>query len=458
MSFVNIKLTPEEQLAVLSQSEVAKLLDTSQGGLYRLYRKCSLAVLNSGIEMDDAQALLDRYESFEIRLLQRERGLRVELIEAPATAFVEGKIIRGIKQLLFSVLRDILYVANEIQVEHLSNSAETTNAVFQILRNAEVLKTMQPPNMVVCWGGHSISRDEYDYTKEVGYEMGLRDLDICTGCGGGAMKGPMKGATIGHAKQRNGEGRYLGLSEPGIIAAEPPNAIINELVIMPDIEKRLEAFVRVGHAIVVFPGGVGTAEEILYLIGILLHEKNRDIPYPLIFTGPAGSEAYFHQIDEFIGATLGSEAQAMYQIIIDDPAAVASAARSGMREVRRFRRKVDDAYYFNWRLHIDESFQKPFAPTHANMASLNLSPNQDKAALAANLRCVFSGIVAGNVKEDGIRAVTDHGPFQIQGDAGIMALMDKMLRSFVEQKRMKLPGDAYEACYEIVAPDGASEI
>ena len=42
------------------------------------------------------------------------------------------------------------------------------------------------------------------------------------------------------------------------------------LVIMPDIEKRLEAFLRVAHGLVVFPGGVGTAEEIFYLLGILL--------------------------------------------------------------------------------------------------------------------------------------------------------------------------------------------
>ena len=39
-----------------------------------------------------------------------------------------------------------------------------------------------------------LSRDEYEYTKLVGYELGLRGLDICTGCGPGAMKGPMKGA------------------------------------------------------------------------------------------------------------------------------------------------------------------------------------------------------------------------------------------------------------------------
>ncbi|TGQ96232.1 LOG family protein, partial [Mesorhizobium sp. M4B.F.Ca.ET.203.01.1.1] len=108
-------------------------------------------------------------------------------------------------------------------------------------------------------------RDEYLYTKQVGYELGLRGLDICTGFGPGAMKGPMKGATIAHAKQRRTVTRYIGLTEPGIIAAESPNPIVNHLVIMPDIEKRLEAFVRIGHGIIVFAGGVGTAEEILYL-------------------------------------------------------------------------------------------------------------------------------------------------------------------------------------------------
>ncbi len=86
-----------------------------------------------------------------------------------------------------------------------------------------MLRPALDPNIVVCWGGHSISREEYEYTKESGYELGLRRLNVCTGCGAGAMKGPMKGATIGHAKQRIRNGRYIGLTEPGIIAAESPN-------------------------------------------------------------------------------------------------------------------------------------------------------------------------------------------------------------------------------------------
>src|SRR3546814_5926812 len=110
-------------------------------------------------------------------------------------------------------------------------------------------------------------------SSDLGYELGLRGLDICTGCGPGAMKGPMKGATIAHAKQRQRRPSYIGITEPGIIAAESPNPIVNQLVIMPDIEKRLEYFVRLGHGLIVFTGGVETAEEIISLLGIMLREE-----------------------------------------------------------------------------------------------------------------------------------------------------------------------------------------
>jgi hypothetical protein len=305
--------------------------------------------------------------------------------------------------------------------------------------------------MVVCWGGHSISRGEYDYTKEVGYELGLRALDICTGCGNGAMKGPMKGAAIGHAKQRIKTGRYLGISEPGIIAAEPPNPIINELVIMPDIEKRLEAFVRVGHAIVVFPGGAGTAEEILYLMGILLHPDNQGRPFPLVFAGPESAREYFEQIDFFLTQTLGNSVRDYYQIIIGDPGKVASVILKGIRNVRKYRKAQDDAYYYNWLLKIPVDLQEPFAPSHENLAALDLTMDQPAAALAANLRRAFSGIVAGNIKESGIRAIEEKGPFQLHGDENLVQMIDRLLISFADQKRMKMPLSNYHACYQIVS-------
>ncbi|MGR9085798.1 MAG: nucleotide 5'-monophosphate nucleosidase PpnN [Gammaproteobacteria bacterium] len=449
---VDAIVSPEGRLDVLSRTEVNKLLDTSQGGLYKIFRNCSLAVLNCGNTMDDGKELLERYPSFSIRVVQEQRGIKLELKNAPARAFVDGKMIKGIKEHLFAVLRDIIFVSDEIYDNpkfDLNSSHGISNAVFHILRNANILRPNTNPNLVVCWGGHSISRKEYDYTKLVGHEMGLRGLDICTGCGPGAMKGPMKGAAIGHAKQRIKQGQYLGISEPGIIAAESPNPIVNDLVILPDIEKRLEAFVRTGHGIVVFPGGAGTAEEILYLLGILLHPNNVDMPFPLIFTGPESASAYFDEIDRFIDGTLGHRARGRYKIIIDDPARVAIEMLAGIKAVREFRKETGDAYYFNWQLKIDRVFQTPFIPTHDNMRNLALHKNQDTHLLAANLRRAFSGIVAGNVKDEGIRAIEQHGHFEIHGDSGIMELMDSLLTSFVLQHRMKLPGKKYVPCYRI---------
>ena len=449
---VDAEVWPEGSLEVLSQLEVDLLKCSGAGGLYPLLRRCMLAVLNSGNDTDDAKEVLETYNDFEVSFVQQDRGLKVLLKNAPAQAFVDRVMIRGTRELLSAVLRDIVYTRHEIfdgARFDLDSSEGITNAVFYIVRNAKLLRLPADVNMVVCWGGHAISRGEYDYSKLVGYEMGLRALDVCTGCGPGAMKGPMKGATIGHAKQRISNGRYVGITEPGIIAAESPNPIVNSLVIMPDMEKRLEAFVRTSHGIVVFPGGVGTAEEILYILGVLLHPDNAGQPLPLVMTGPASSEAYFRQIDEFIAATLGPEAQGRYKIIIDDPRAVAQEIKIRLEDVLEFRKKHGDAFYFNWRLTVDREFQTPFVATHESMSGLDISEDLPTHILAANLRRVFSGIVSGNVREDTAEQIERNGPFQINGSQRIMDMLDKLLKAFVEQKRMKISGRDYDPCYLI---------
>lgn len=456
---VDAQISPIGRMEVLSRAEAAALSSHDHGALRETFRNCSLAVLNCGNELDDGKELLERYRAFDIEITQRSRGIKLDIKGAPASAFVDGVMIRGIHEHLFAVLRDVIYASNEIGGSSgsratrfdLESSEGLTDAVFLILRNAGVMLPVEQPNVVVCWGGHSISREEYDYTKWVGYQLGLRGMDVCTGCGPGAMKGPMKGATIGHAKQRISNARYLGFTEPGIIAAESPNPIVNELVILPDVEKRLEAFVRAGHGFIVFPGGVGTAEEILYVLGILLHPDNAALPFPLVFTGPRSAEDYFRRIDSFIGDTLGAEAQRRYKIIIDDPAAVAQEIQAGIVNVREYRKDNRDAYYFNWLLRIEHEFQQPFRPTHENMRKLTLHTNQPRHLLAANLRRAFSGVVAGNVKDEGIREIEKSGRFEIHGDSAIMGPMDALLSSFVAQGRMKLPGNAYNPCYRVVS-------
>jgi hypothetical protein len=69
--------------------------------------------------------------------------------------------------------------------------------------------------------------------------------------------------------------------------------------------------------------------------------------------------------------------------------------------------------------------------------------------LAAQLRRAFSGIVAGNVKEAGLRLIEQRGPFEIHGEAELLAPLDALLASFVRQRRMKLSGE-YHPCYRLV--------
>lgn len=452
--FIEARVHPRGSLENLSQEEIAKLLDAGQRGLYALFRKCALAVLNSGANTDNAKEIFDRFRDFDIRIMRQPWGVGLEMHHAPAAAFVDGQMIRGIKEHLFAVLRDVVYTSNEIMASgrfDLEDSASITNAVFHILRNAQLLECRMHPNLAVCWGGHSIGSEEYKYSKRVGYELGLRGLDVCTGCGPGAMKGPMKGATIGHAKQRVAHGRYIGITEPGIIAAEPPNPIVNHLVIMPDIEKRLEAFVRFAHGIVVFPGGAGTLEEILYLLGILLDPLNRDQPFPVVLTGPRASAAYFERLRHFIGGTLGESALERLKIIIDDPTEVGRHMARGIQSVRDYRHRMKDSYNFNWLLSVPPQFQHPFAVTHESMRALALGRDQPVHELAANLRRAFSGIVTGNVKEHGIHAIERDGPYELAGDPQIMRLLDDLLAAFVEQGRMKLPGSLYRPVYRLVA-------
>lgn len=444
-------IRPTSSLNFLSHREIEGVMN-SENDTYELFRECALAVLNTGSEEDDAEIVASTFKDFDIQIISQSRGIKLEVINAPASAFVDGKMIRGIQDHLFSVLRDIVFTHHKMSINGRFDFESTdgiTDAVFRVLRNAGIVQADIKPHVVVCWGGHSIPRHEYDYTKQVGYELGLRNLAIATGCGIGAMKGPMKGAVVGHGKQQIRNGRYIGITEPGIIASESPNPTVNELVILPDIEKRLEAFVRLAHGIIVFPGGAGTAEEVLYLIGLLMHPDNKNIKIPIVFSASKKSEEYFKSLDSFIKFSLGENATQYYKIIIDDPQQVAKTLKSGVDKVHRYRRKYSESYAYNWRLTIPDAFQHPFEPTHDNMLSLNLYRDQEAHELAAELRRAFSGIVAGNVKASGIKRIKQFGPYQLQGDADLIRALEDLLLSFVKQGRMKLKGE-YKPCYELL--------
>ena len=449
---------PSGSMALLTQMEANRISLKSQGELYDLYRNCSLAVLNSGNLTDNSKELLDNYQNFEIDVVRNERGLKLELINPPESAIVDGQVIKTLQRHLYAVLRDIVLVQSVKDalsglgpaLEGIDHSALITNSIFQILRTAEAVRADVKPNIAVCWGGHSITKPEYDYAYKVGRALGLRGIDICTGCGPGIMEAPMRGSLEGHALQNNAAcSERFGLTEPSIIAAEPPNPFVSNLVIMPDIEKRLEAFVRFGHVLIVFPGGPGTAEELLYILGIKLCHENRHNPIPLILTGNKDSAPYWEAINDFLVHCFGPEITRHYQIILNDPNEVARQVAEGLKTIYEHRTLIHESYCYNWSLFIPPELQFPFEVNHQNMAGLNLCQGQAPYKLAANLRRAFSGIVAGNVKEYGIQMVAQKGPFKLHGDQAIINFMGKLMTDFIEQGRILLSQREYVPCYEL---------
>ena len=72
----------------------------------------------------------------------------------------------------------------------------------------------------------------------------------------------------------------------------------------------------------------------------------------MILTGPSSCADYFATIDRFVSKVLGEEARKQYEIIIDDPVAVARHAKLAMDKIKQQRFEKGDAYSFNWTLKL----------------------------------------------------------------------------------------------------------
>ena len=125
-------LRPVRTLNLLSYREIQSLMSANEE-VRSLFRLCALAVLNSGNEIDDVSSLMESYPDFEIDVKPQSRGPIMDVRNAPISAFVDGNMIRGIQEHLFSVLRDVVYVNNALNgLYDLDSRRGVTEAVFDI--------------------------------------------------------------------------------------------------------------------------------------------------------------------------------------------------------------------------------------------------------------------------------------------------------------------------------------
>lgn len=456
----------DQRLSYLTRDEIRSLTEASSNGLHERLRRCCLGILHAGTNTDNTADLLRQYPDFDAGIEQCRQGIKFVLTHAPRSAFIDGeRIHESMRDHLCSAATDLIYHAQYIGTP--KTQEDITDTVFHILRHAGVFERIAPahePRMmasstrreltrITTWGGHAISDEEYKYIKEVGRHLGERFCEFITGGGNGAMRAPFSGAQAAYAAERIRNARMFGFNCPDIITSEPPNLFVNPLVILPDIEKRLEAFVRASMGCVVFPGGPGTAEEIQTILSILLLEENRDQQYPVILTGPECARGYFEAIDTFLAHTIGREAlsgsKPLYEIIIADSERVARTMMERVKDARQYRRDRQDTELWNSSMHFPDAVQQPFRPTHEAVAQLEIHRNQPRALLCAQLRRLFSAVVHGNVTDDGAKRIRDNGPYEFRGDPTIMPAVDDLLTRFVQEGRMRVEKE-YTPCYRVI--------
>ncbi|MDD5025884.1 MAG: DUF3412 domain-containing protein [Candidatus Peribacteraceae bacterium] len=456
----------DQRLSYLPEEDIQYLTSVGNGH-HETLRRCCLGILHAGTDSDSTTELLERYPTFNVTIARTRGSIKFILENGPLTAFIDGqRIHESMREHLCSAAIDLIFHARAIgkpQSPH-----EITDAVFRILDHASVFQRIPPVadplklveraryelTRITCFGGHAISDTTYKYGKTVCTRLAERFCEFISGGGQGIMRSSFSGAAAAYAAERITNARMFGFNCPGIITSEPPNLFVKPLVILPDIEKRLEAFIRASMGCIIFPGGPGTAEEIQMILSMLLHEENRDQVYPVILTGPESSRDYFEAIDSFIMKTVGRDAirttpGPLYEIIINDPERVAQHMMAAIERAKNCRAAHDDQELWYRSLYLPEEVQQPFHPTHENVSKLEIHRNQSPYVLCAQLRRLFSAIVYGNVTDDGVKSIQKNGPYELRGDAEIMREVSILLERFVAEKRMKLEGE-YDPCYKVI--------
>lgn len=134
---------------LLSSAEATQLVKSANGHLAPLLRDCALAVLSYGSHADNANDLLASNQSFKLEIVDNGTLIKLLLTNPPSNAFVDGEIIEGIREHLYAVLRDIIYVSDKL-ADWRARGDFTSDIVFRILRNTKLLDEQPRPPLAVC--------------------------------------------------------------------------------------------------------------------------------------------------------------------------------------------------------------------------------------------------------------------------------------------------------------------
>lgn len=132
---------------------------------------------------------------------------------------------------------------------------------------------------VSIFGSARLSPDSsmYHDVYDLAYKLSMRGVDIVTGGGPGLMQAANKGAKAGSKKSRS-----FGLAIE-LPFETSPNAHLDVKKQHKRFSSRLDEFMRISHAVVVTPGGIGTILELFYAWQLI--QVGHIKPRPIILVG-----------------------------------------------------------------------------------------------------------------------------------------------------------------------------
>lgn len=394
-------------------------------------------------DINDARQIRDKFAGMDAEVVHAGDEVRLLLRNVPTDCLYDGKhVIWEAVEQITSAIRDVIFPPKRPPE---GVSAKTTSRYIRtFVEHTGFLYRGERSLVTFIWGGHRVGFTEYEFAKHTAYwtTLALPDSENITGCGSGIMKAPFKGAQVAYAKQRAferfGKRDFIGFTEKNILAAEPPNELVNRLLVFPNIEMRMEAFIRASHRGRAHPGGVGTIEEILFMLAVLSDSANEGIHFPFDLVEPPDS-TYFGALVDFLRACFGREMDRHFTVHRESPADYA-------RFFYESSPKLPLRYLWNNDFVFDQRLQKPYPVSFASLEALDLTKGQSPFDLLVNLRRFFSSIVHLSVKDpDMVDAWGADRPL-IKGDKKIVAAVDRFVERLEAEDRIH-PNKKYTRPY-----------
>ncbi len=145
------------------------------------------------------------------------------------------------------------------------------NVTVQITRGLWKISKMSQPCVSIFGGSRNFARDDYyrEQARQVAHTLIFNRISVITGGGPGIMEAANCGA---HATA-NGVNRTVKVAISGLPHQEKPNMCGGEMITVDDFFVRKWLLMDYSVAFLVFPGGLGTLDELSDLMNLMQSGK-----------------------------------------------------------------------------------------------------------------------------------------------------------------------------------------